>query len=387
MTAADPLRIAILAHSTNPRGGVVHALALGDALTRFGHEVVVHAPDATGAGFFRETLCATVSVPASPVGRDIADMVDIRVGDYVRYFAQANHRRFDVFHAQDGISGNALATLREQGLIRRFARTVHHVDTFADPRLDVLQARSIHAADELFAVSRMWRDHFRGHFGRTATIVGNGVDRTQFSPRPDGRENALRRRFGLSAGPVFLAIGGVEERKNTIAILRAFAEVRRTRGEARLVIAGGASVLDHGEYQRRFAEAWAASGLPAGAAIVTGPMAQADMPALYRVADTLVFPSLNEGFGLVVIEAMACGRPVVAPKIAPFTDYLGKAEAVWCDPRDVQSIAAAMTASLVKPMRDRLAMRGLEVAAGHDWRRVAEAHLAVYAALREFEHA
>jgi glycosyltransferase-like protein len=387
MTAVHPLRVGILAHSTNPRGGVVHALALGDALTLLGHQAVVHAPDMTGAGFFREPLCATVSVPASPVSRNIADMVDIRVGDYVRYFAQASHRRFDVFHAQDGMSGNALATLRERGLIRCFARTVHHVDAFADPRLDVLQTRSILAADELFVVSRMWRDQLRDRFGKSATVVGNGVDTTEFSPTPDGREAALRHWLDLTAGPVFLAIGGVEERKNTIAIMLAFAEARRTHGEARLVIAGGASVLDHGEYQRRFAEVLAASGLPAGAVIIAGPMSQADMPALYRVADTLVFPSLNEGFGLVVIEAMACGKPVVAPKIAPFTDYLGAEDAVWCDPSDIQSIAAAMTASLAKPMRDRLVMRGLEIAARHDWHRVAEAHLAVYAAFREFEHA
>jgi glycosyltransferase-like protein len=387
MTAVHPLRVGILAHSTNPRGGVVHALALGDALTLLGHEAVVHAPDVTGAGFFRGPLCATVSIPASPVSRNIADMVDIRVGDYVRYFAQESHRRFDVFHAQDGISGTALATLREQGLIRRFARTVHHVDAFADPRLDALQTRSILTADELFVVSRMWRDQLRDRFGKSATIVGNGVDRTLFSPTPDGREDALRRRFNLTAGPGFLAIGGVEERKNTIAILRGFAEVWRTYGEARLVIAGGASVLDHGDYRRRFAAALAASGLPAGTVIVAGSMPQADMPALYRVADTLVFPSLNEGFGLVVVEAMACGRPVVAAKIAPFTDYLGEGDAVWCNPHDIQSIAAAMTASLAKPLRDRLAMRGLEVAARHEWRRVAEAHLAAYAALREFEHA
>ena len=72
------LRIAILTHSTNPRGGVVHALELGDALCRLGHEATVHAPDASGAGFFRDTLCATVAVAASPVGRDITAMVETR---------------------------------------------------------------------------------------------------------------------------------------------------------------------------------------------------------------------------------------------------------------------------------------------------------------------
>ncbi|MFH1558263.1 MAG: glycosyltransferase, partial [Pseudomonadota bacterium] len=113
-----PLRIALLAHSTNPRGGVVHALELGDALARLGHQVVVHAPDAKGAGFFRETLCRTRSIPASPVGADMTEMVRIRVAEYVSHFEDPAHRAFDIFHAQDGISGNALATLKERGLIR-----------------------------------------------------------------------------------------------------------------------------------------------------------------------------------------------------------------------------------------------------------------------------
>ena len=57
-----PLRIAMLAHSTNPRGGVVHALHLSEALATLGHEVVLHAPDASGAGFFRAARCATRAV-------------------------------------------------------------------------------------------------------------------------------------------------------------------------------------------------------------------------------------------------------------------------------------------------------------------------------------
>jgi hypothetical protein len=60
------LRIAILTHSTNPHGSVVHTLAVADALVRMGHEAVVHAPDASGRGFCRPSLCSTVAVVASP---------------------------------------------------------------------------------------------------------------------------------------------------------------------------------------------------------------------------------------------------------------------------------------------------------------------------------
>jgi hypothetical protein len=204
MSPAGALRVAILAHSTNPRGGVVHALELGDALVRLGHEAVVHAPDARGSGFFRPILCGSALVAASPVGPDVATMIETRVAEYLGHFETAASRRFDVFHAQDGISSNALATLKQWGQIHRFARTVHHIDDFEDPRIAALQARSIVAADELFVVSETWRDILRRRFGRSATIVGNGVDSVRFAPAPDGREEALRVRLGLGEGPVFL---------------------------------------------------------------------------------------------------------------------------------------------------------------------------------------
>jgi glycosyltransferase-like protein len=387
MNPPRPLRIAILAHSTNPRGGVVHALELGDALTRLGCEAIVHAPDARGEGFFRQSLCGAVSVPAAAVGADMTAMVEARVADYVAHFENPAHRGFDVFHAQDGISGNALATLKERGLIRRFARTVHHVDAFADQRLSALQTRAILCADQLFVVSRLWRDYLREEFGRPAIVVGNGVDRTRFSRESDGREGPLRVRFGLKAGPLFLAIGGVEERKNTIRMLEAFMQVRHVRPDAQLLIAGGASLLDHGDYQARFSSVLAASGLPPDAVIVAGPIAHSELPALYRIADTLVFPSVKEGFGLVILEAMASGLPAVVSRIAPFTEYLGDEEVVWCRPDAVASIADAMLMSLIPALRARLVKRGLKAAARCDWRRVGEAHRPAYESLCEFEHA
>ena len=378
-----PFRIAILAHSTNPRGGVVHALELGDALVRLGHEAVVHAPDVTGAGFFRDTLCDTVSVPALPAPADLAAMVEQRVGDYIAHFESPPHRRFDLFHAQDGISANALATLKQRGLIGAFARTVHHIDAFEDQHMAVLQDRAITTADRHFVVSTLWRQVLAERFDLSAEVVGNGVDLIRFGPVKDGRETVLRERYGLSGGPVFLSIGGVESRKNTVRILEAFAQVRAVHRQAQLIIAGGVSLLDHDAYRRRFDEVLSACRLPASAVIHAGKIAQADMPALYRIADTLVFPSIKEGFGLVVLEAMASGIPAIVSRIAPFTDYLAENDVWWCNPADSRSIADAMIASLNRSLRRRVVERGFALARRHDWLETARRHLPVYEALKQ----
>jgi len=382
MTPERRLRIAILAHSTNPRGGVVHALALGEALADFGHEAVVHAPDAGGMGFFRNPRCGAAALPVSPAEGGTTEMVKARIADYLGYFGQARNRRFDVWHAQDGISGNALATLKESGLIHAFARTVHHIDLFNDSRLLSLQTRSISTADQLFTVSRLWRAAIARDFGKHATVVGNGVDLDEFTPVKAEADAKLGKLLPLRK-PLFLSIGGIEQRKNSMRILEAFVRLRQLLPGAHLVIAGGATLLDHSFYRERFRAALAQSGLPGQAVTILGPVPQELMPALYRSADALVFPSAKEGFGLVVLEAMASGVPAVTSRMAPFTEYLEEEDVLWCDPEDAATIEQAMIMALEPARRRALIERGLRAAARHSWAETAKRHLPVYELLQE----
>ena len=386
-TIDRPLRVAILAHSTNPRGGVVHALELADALTRLGHEATAHAPDAGGRGFFRAPLLPAVTVMATPVGADTATMVEARIADYVRHFQNPAHRRFDIFHAQDAISGNALATLKERGLIRRFARTVHHIDHFEDPRLSTWQRRSIVAADELMVVSELWHERIRSDFGRRSTRVGNGVDTRRFTHASSALDAELRSKYRLSGHPILLSVGGVEERKNSVRLLEAFQQLLSIHPDAQLVIVGGASLLDHVSYRQQFDRLVAANHALERTVVRLGSVPDAEMPSLYRLADALIFPSVNEGFGLVVLEAMACGIPVVTSRIPPFTEYLRDDDVIWCDPNSTASIANAMATVLTEPLRSRLSERGALVARQHDWSTTAQAHLPAYHHLLEPQHA
>jgi glycosyltransferase involved in cell wall biosynthesis len=219
-------------------------------------------------------------------------------------------------------------------------------------------------------------------------VVGNGVDPTLYRPGPDAQDAQVRARWGLGAGPVVLSVGGFEARKNTLGIIEAFARLREAHPAAQLVVAGGASLLDHAAYRARCQAALAAHGLalgPGGPVIETGALPQTDMPALYRVADLLAFPSWTEGFGLCVLEAMACGTPVVVSRGAPFTEYLRADEALFVDPADPAAIAAAMTAALVPGTRQALQRAGFAVSKAQTWRACAERHRAAYAACARTE--
>ncbi|MFM0199873.1 MSMEG_0565 family glycosyltransferase [Paraburkholderia fungorum] len=347
----NTLRIALLTHSVNPRGGVVHTLELASALTVLGHDVTVFAPAGPGETLFRLPPCRVVYAPITLSQAGTVAMVEARIHAFKHTLQEHDAWSFDVLHAQDSISGNALAELKAQGLIRRFTRTVHHLDHFDDPRLAAWQRRAYEDADQVLCVSDTWTNTMRSDYGVAALTVPNGVDVARFTPNVDVRDAQLMQRMGIDGGPVVLSVGGIEARKNTRALLEAFVSVRRALPGAQLVIAGGASLLDHDVYARGLFKRAAELGLSVGpheSVVVTGPLEDAAMPALFRSADVLSMVSLCEGFGLVVLEALASGTPVVASAIAPFTGYLEDTTCCWANPHDVDSIATALLLALTE---------------------------------------
>jgi glycogen synthase len=336
------MKIALLTHSVNPRGGVVHTLELARALHARGHDVTVFAPARDGETMFRDSPCRIVLARVEG-RRDIVGMVDERIRAFKRALANSS---FDVLHAQDSIGGNALAELKADGAIRGFVRTVHHLDHFDDARLANWQHRAWRDADEVLCVSETWTRTMRETHGVAARTISNGIDAARYGAIADRDTARLRERFGIGEGPVVLAVGGIEARKNTLMLLEAFARLRIDEPDAQLVLAGGASLLDHDAYARRFFARAAELGLNASdrgtPVIVTGPLDDAAMPALYRIADVVSMISLREGFGLVVLEALASARPVVVSRIEPFTEYLGDTHCIFTDPHDARHVANAL---------------------------------------------
>lgn len=382
---AKDLRIALLTHSVRPRGGVVHTLELAEALMARGHHVTVIASAEPGEQLFRRVAHDLALIRLPELSGDLVTQVRQRMAtltETLPALLPAGH--FDLVHAQDSLSGNALATLRErQRLPTPWLRTVHHLDVFEQPLLNQWQERAWRSADSVCCVSETWLQHLLQEHGCRAERMFNGVNLQRYRPladEVDGDEAALQP-LGLRPGPMCLLVGGVEARKNSVRLLRAFARLRTNDpawADAQLVVAGGASMLDHGAARREWEQALRELGLvegPGQAVLRTGPLADGLLPPLMRRARLLAMPSLVEGFGLVALEALACGTPVLVSERPPFTEHLrGCASVAWCDPEDVASIAAGLqrAAQLPRPAEPPA------VCLQHSWHRSAQLHEAWY---------
>ncbi len=209
------------------------------------------------------------------------------------------------------------------------------------------------------------------------TVVHLGVDRERFFPLDEAQRPAARQKladYGIK-GEYLLYVGTIEPRKNLERLLLAFDRLRRLgHRECRLVIAGKRGWLCDG-YDKTLA------GLPAATRemiIQTEYFPTSDLAALYNLAALLVYPSLYEGFGLPVLEAMACGCPVVTSNVSSLPELAGGAGRL-VDPLDVEAIAAAISAVLADPAeRERMWREGLQQAARFSWEETARKTLDVY---------
>ncbi|PSN10894.1 MSMEG_0565 family glycosyltransferase [filamentous cyanobacterium CCT1] len=384
----SPFRIALLTYSTKLRGSVVHTLELATALTELGHDACVYALDKDGQGFDRKIPANVQLVPAQPpvVGLAPEQAIDAlirqRIQEFVDYFL-ARPEAYDIYHAQDCIGANALVQLRQQGRISNVVRTVHHVEDYASIYLQQCQDKSIRDPDLCLCVSDRWQQALRDDYGIKAPRVLNGVNLRQFSQNSSGRENAIKARYGLTGSPIYLTVGGIEPRKNSIRLLEAFAQVLAHYPQAQLVIAGGATLFDYEPYRRSFFALATALEQDHGpligkSVILPGVIPDEDLPTLYRTADAFCFPSTKEGWGLVVLEAIASGLPVLTADQPPFTEFLAPDQALLVNPDSASAIAQAMVKSVKPAIAQTLVKQSRPVLAQYAWPRSAALHVQHY---------
>lgn len=382
------MRVRIATYSAMPRGGAVHARRLAEELAARGHAVELWALTMEGSGLAVGPGVAVHQVPLPPVpGEPVAD----RIGRAADVLAQAMRAApaADINHAQDLLSARALLALRADGDVAHVVRTVHHVEAFTDRFLEECQRASIQDVDQCIAVSAFWAERLADQFGVTAPVVPNGVDAERFGGCPLDRAEAGRR-LGWGDRCAVLAVGGVQPRKGSRVLLEAFARARgRLPDSALLVVAGGDGVFT----DPAAVEAWEddavrlglvvhrGPGVPAGADVVRlGVVDDDDMPALYRAADVLAFPSTREGFGLAIVEAMASGLPVVTSDLPVLAEFLRDGDDCLMAPVGDSGPLALALVRIVNDhdLRVRLTGAARQVAARYTWAATAERAEQVY---------
>jgi len=363
------MRIALLTYSTKPRGGVVHTLALAEALAARGNAVEVWTLGrGHDTGFFRRVAPA-VEVRVVPFPARDGEDVGARIERSIEVMAAALDTAADVVHAQDCISANAA--------LRRgipVVRTIHHLDAFTTPQLVACHDRAVTEPRAALCVSAAVAREVDEVYGIRPEVIPNGVDAARFAAAAVPDAAPARARWRAELGEYVLALGGIEPRKGSIDLLEGYARVRDARPDLRLVFGGGETLFDYRDYRARFEHRARELGI---VPTVLGTVDDDDLPSLVAAAGVLAFVSTKEGFGLAAMEALAAGTPVVARDLPVIREVFGDTVLYASTPAEIGDRLAAVVAgtAAVDPVA------GAALAQAHTWDRAARAHELFYRSL------
>jgi glycosyltransferase involved in cell wall biosynthesis len=292
-------------------------------------------------------------------------------------------QRIDVFHGLDHVG---IPFFRTRS---KYVVTLHDVMPVMLPRMfprkhrwvvTAALTRVCRQADVVIVPSQAVQRDVLEHLGvpeERLMVIAEGCEARFSAAVEPARLEQVRTTYGLPASYV-LFVGTLEPRKNLTSLLHAFAQLRhRTQIDptVQLVVAGARSWRDAAIYRTI-----KALGLEE-AVCLPGFIGDADLPDLYRGAALFVFPSLYEGFGLPILEAMGCGVPVIASNTSAMPEVAGDA-ALLVDPHDAEALATAMAALLHDTtLRERQRARGLQRVRSFTWDLAARKTFEVYRSL------
>ena len=260
---------------------------------------------------------------------------------------------------------------------------MHHIDDFTTPALIECQDAAILEPDRVLVVSEPWRRRLLDDYGVDAAVVTNGVRVERFAaPGPPGERDRLRARVGATDRHLFLTVGGIEPRKGSRYLVEALGLLKESPGrDVMLAVVGGHSFQDYRAYRDEVLGSLDRHGLRLGDDVVlVGTVPDAELPGWFGAADGFVFPSVSEGWGLVVLEALAAGLPVVASDIEVFKEFLTpEVDAVLTAVANPASLAAGMARVRDEPdLVQRLRANGAATAGRYSWASTARRHMEIY---------
>ena len=407
MSGGGALRVAMLSVHTCPlaalggkeTGGMnVYVRELSRELGRMGVEVDVFTrsqnasiPRVVPLGE-RARVVHLAAGPQAPMPRAAIHAYLDEFVDGVDSWRLTQGADYDLIHAHYWLSGVAALALRERWSVpvlqmfhtlgrlkNRAARSV----TELEPALRLREeTRIVGASDRIVAANvveraELLRD-YAAHAPRIATIPC-GVDTALFAP---GDPAAARGALALPAHPVLLWVGRIAPIKGLDTLLDAIARLRAAGTVLSLLVVGGEADEPRNGHEAALRERIDRLGLGTAVRFV-GPLPQDVLPTYYVAADVTVLPSYYESFGMVALEAMACGSPVIASRVGGLVTTVRDGVTGFLVPEsDVGALAERIATLIVDPdLRWRIGREGVRWAAAHRWPCVAEAICREYAAL------
>lgn len=267
--------------------------------------------------------------------------------------------------------------------------TIHDLTSLSHPEWHVTDTTTMHGGKERFAATRAAHliadsyatkrdvEHYLQVPSERITVVYPAAG-SQFRTYPPDLFQAALDRYGLQRDGYILTVGTLEPRKNHVGLINAYARLRSMLA-AEGVDAPPLAIA--GANGWKFEDILAAPERAGVAQHVQwlGKVPAADLPLVMGGAAVFVYPSFYEGFGLPVLEALACGTPTVATNTSSLPEVLGDA-GIYCEPLQIESIAQALAQLLTdNTLRQRLRQAGPARAAQFSWERAARETLEVYA--------
>lgn len=236
---------------------------------------------------------------------------------------------------------------------------------------------SIRRADQIIVVSESLKTDLIKHFlvsEKKIKVIHNGIDES-FRPIADKVVlSQIQEKYRLPSNFI-LTLGVLEPKKNTIGLIQAYADLRKSHADLPKLVIGGSK-----QYGWKNNEVFKmVKNLELEEEIIfTNTIVHEDLPAVYNLATLFILPSIYEGFGLPVAEAMACGTPVITSNTSSLPEVAGDA-AILVNPCDVQEISKAISKVLAnETLQKEMKEKGIENAKRFSWNRAANALLEVF---------
>jgi len=354
-----------------PSGVNIHVSSLERRFTKMGHDVKIIAPlsgNVSGVGDKFIRIGTPIPVPAG--GTICRITISLRLGPTIK--SVLSRENFDIIHLHEPFMPMLCSAVLRFSNAANVA-TFHAFGgkpgyTFARPISTIMLRRRLHKLDGKIAVSKAAMEFASKHVPGYYNIIPNGIDLELFSPDVspisefrDGKLNIL-------------FVGRLEKQKGVSYLIKAYRRVKQEVPNSRLIIVGPGTRL-RGKYEQEVLR----GGLKD--VIFVGGKPQSELPQYYKTADVFCAPATGlESFGIVLLEAMAVGKPIVATNIDGYNSVLTHgAEGLLVPPKNEEMLAQALVSLLTnESLRQEMAARARLKAKEYGWEHIAQKILDYY---------